>query len=85
MVNWHIQDKKREESDDLGHSSWNNQLPKVSQPGEGRTRGHGWTEQFLLRAGSTQAAGGVITLFLSVAQPPAAVFAAAEPRGWSET
>lgn len=98
MVNQHIQDKKRgggKESDDPARSSQHIQLlpvassPKPRSLERGAGEGRGWAAWFLLRAGSTQAAGGVITLFwglfLSVAQPPAAVFVAAEPRGWSET
>lgn len=37
------------------------------------------------RTGGWRCDNPVLGLFLSVAQPPAAVFAAAEPRGWSET
>lgn len=35
--------------------------------------------------GGSRCDNPVLELFLSVAQPPAAVFAAAEPQGWSET
>ena len=85
----------KKEPDDPAHSSQYNQLlpvassPKPRSLERGDGEGRGWTAWFLLRAGSAQAAGGVITLFwrlfLSVARPPAAVFVAAEPRGWSET
>lgn len=85
----------KKESDVPAHSSWYNQLlPVVSsqklcslERGDGERRG--WTARFLLHVVSAQVAGGVITLFwglfLSVARPPAAVFVAAEPQGWTET
>lgn len=90
-----IKIEEKKESDVPAHSSWSIQLlpvvssPKPHSPESGDGEGREWTGWFLLHVGSAQVAGGVITpfrvLFLSVARPPAAVFVAAEPQGWTET